>query len=140
MKIPWNPDSQSITITSDVRWGHNQGLSVWFFDKYDQYTGNVQVRNQSQTNMSYWIEWCYAGVNAVWKPLPVTIPTETRKTWTFTYNYAEQRVVYHYNGVEVLNVVLSSTCGNTIWRTFWEKKPTQIWFANAASRYCFSSN
>ena len=88
-------------------------------------------------------EWC----ESVYKPFTAALlPTETKKTWTITYNYT--KLVLHCNGVQIAEVVLSSACyytggGAVDWRTYWWKKPTQIWFApydTASDTYCFSSN
>ena len=141
--IPWNPDSETITVTTDsVAGSKAEHVSVFFFDKDGYYAGDVYIHFDTQ--IQYRIGYC----TYRYKPFPVILPTATQKTWTITYNYAERRLVYYCNGVQVLNVVLSdSTCTkwstNSFFKDLWERKPTQIQFYYtdvASDSYCISSN
>ena len=133
--MPWNPDSESITVTTDTVAGSSEKVRVRFFNKVGSYTGAVRIYFDTQIQFN--IGWCTG-----WTPFPVTLPTETHKTWTFTYNYTEKRLVYYCNGVQVADVVLSSTCSLSSWRNYWEREPTQVKFFSmdtASDSYCISS-
>ena len=137
--IPWNPDSQTITISTDSEAGSKQEVDVRFLDANETFTGDVYI--VFDTEIQYWLGGCNAG----YAHFPVTLPTETKKTWTITYNHTEQRLVLHCNGVQVLNVVLSnSVCDYSDWINYWGRKFTQIefysWYDTASDTYCMSSN
>ena len=136
--IPWNPDSDNITISTNSVAGSEEEVGVQFYDKDGKVAGGVGIRFFTQ--IKYWIELC-----AEYPPIPVTLTTDTQKTWTITYNYTGKRVVLNCNGVEVLNFVLSnSACAKSYWGDYWDRKPTQIKFASlwdsASDSYCISSN
>ena len=136
--IPWNPDSDNITISTNSVAGSGEEVGVMFYDKDGNVVGGVGIRFFKQ--IKYWIELC-----ANYSPFPVTPTTETQKTWTITYNYTDMRLVLHCNRLEVLNVVLSnSSCALSYWGAYWDRKPTQIKFASywdtASDSYCISSN
>ena len=139
-KIQWNPDTQGITVSTDSTVGSGEWVVVRFYDNAGKYAGSVYI--YFSTTIQYALGWCTSNyIN-----FPVSLPAAPDKTWTITYNTAEQRVVYYCNGVQVLNLLLSdSVCtGNSDWRTNWERKPTQIQFLSkkdtASDSYCFSSN
>ena len=137
VKIPWNPDSETITVTTDSVASSEKLVGVRFDDKDGDYAGSVFIGFNTQ------IQYTIGGCTYSYKPFPVTLPTATQKTWTITYNYAERRVVIHCNGVQVVNVVVSdSACtGDSNWKDYWERKPTQIKFWGSASdSYCISSH
>ena len=137
--IPWNPDSDTITVPTDSVAGSGEKVVVRLHDKSGNIAGSLWI--SFDTQIEYRIGWC-----THYTLFPVTLPTATQKTWTFTYNYTEKRVVYVCNGVQVLNFVISdSACNNwsTLGEFYWSRKPTQIKFhySDAASdSYCISSN
>ena len=144
VKIPWNPDSETITVTTESVAGTEELLDVLFYDKDGGKAGAVLIKFYTQ--IKYMIGWC----NSAYTAFPVTLPTSTQKTWIFTYDYAEKRVQMFCNGVQVLSVVLSdSVCTRSIWGEattkwidYWERKPTQIDFVlkdDASDSYCISS-
>ena len=137
--IPWNPDSETINITTNSTAGSNEKVNVYFYDRDGSGAGSVFFGFYTQSK--YWLNGCKGS----WIPFPNTLPTETNKTWTIAYNYTEMRVVYYCNEVQVLNVVISdSVCKTDInWRNSWGRKPTQIKFHSgdtASDSYCISSN
>ena len=137
--IPWNPDSQTITVTTDSEAGSKEEVSVDFFDTDETYAGYVFIN--FKTEMGYYIGYC----NKYYTPFSATLPIETEKTWTITYNFTEQIVLFHCNGVLVAFVVLSnSVCAISDWAYYWGKKPTQIMLSSsydtASDTYCVSSN
>ena len=140
--IPWNPDSETITVSTNSEAGFEEEVGVQFFDKQGNRAGSVYI--VFNTQIQYKIGFCYTGYTL----FPVTLPTKTEKTWTITYNYTERRVVLHCNGVEVVNEVLSDACASS-WSTYieyksiWAREPTQIKFPSydkASDSYCISSN
>ena len=139
VKIPWNPDSETITVTTESVAGTEELLDVHFYDKDGGKAGAVLIKFYTQ--IKYQMGWCSPGYTT----FPVTLPTAKQKTWTFTYNYAEKRVEIFCNGVQVVNVVLSdSVCtrSSVKWIDNWENKPTQIDFYSkddASDSYCISS-
>ena len=135
ISLPWNPDSESITVSTNYR---RATWEVHFFDKDGKNAGLVEMRLQKQP--IYNIDVC-----DYYTPFSVSLPTETEKTWTITYNYTDKRVVYYCNGVQVLNFALSDSVCTEMnnWRTFWDRKPTQIKLyvtSEEPESYCMSSN
>ena len=136
-EIQWNPDRQGITVTTDSAVGSYEMVHVWFYDNYGNWAGSVYIH--FTTPIQYTLGWCSTN------NFPVSLPAAPDKTWTITYNTAEQRVALYCNGVQALNVLLSdSECTDSDWRTYWERKPTQIEFSSsfdtASKSYCFSSH
>ena len=137
MKKDWDPDSQTITFTTNSKAGSGDKLYV---DFYDTTGGAGFVTIRFNTEIEYYIGSCRSYTSF---PNPAAIPAETKKTWTITYNHAVKRVVFHCNGVQVADVVLSSACSNSGWTKYWEPKPTQMKLSSsdgASDTYCFSSN
>ena len=137
-RIPWNPDSQTITFTTNGEAGSGEWMGLLFKDKDGDYAGGLIIRFYE--DIKYYIGSCSSDT-----PFPATLPRETERTWTITYNYMEKRVVIGCNEVqEVLNFVLSDReCSNRSWKEKWDTKPTQIQFYSyetASDAYCISSN
>ena len=137
-KIQWNPDTQGITVTTNSAVGSEDEVYVDFFDNDGNRAGSVRI--YFGTPIKYTLGWCTYNKN-----FPVSLPAAPDKTWTIEYNTAEQRLVYYCNGVQVLNLLLSdSVCSQSNWRTYWERKPTQIEFYNnvdtASDSYCITGN
>ena len=135
----WNPDSQNITISTNSEAGSREAVGVTFYDTAGAVVGAVVIG--FDTEIEYEIGYC----STVGTPFAAALlPVWTEKTWTITYNYTDKRLVLHCNGVQVLNVLLSSVCDRSVWRTYWGSKPTQINFPlnfdTASDTYCFSSN
>ena len=135
VKIPWDPDSQDISILTDSVAGNDEEVKVNFYDDGGQTVGAVFIHFLEP--IKYQIVWC----TSFYIPFPDSLPTETEKTWVISYNPAELRVIIFCNGVEVLSVVLSdSVChGNSNWRNYWQRTPTKIKFSSsdtASDQYC----
>ena len=118
--IPWNPDNQTITISTNSEAGSKEMVHVVFY-KDGRYAGNVYIG--FKTEIVYHLGSCSSNFTSFSEGLP----TETEKTWTITYNYTEQRLVFHCNGVQVADVLLSSVCASS-WEYYWGRKPTQMKF------------
>ena len=136
--IQWNPDTQGITVTTNSAVGSGEKVVVWFYDNAGNGAGRVWI--YFSTPILYELGWC-----TYYNNFPVSLPVATQKTWTITYNTAELSVAIHCNGVQALTVLLSdSECADSDWRTYWERKPTQILFPSyydtASKSYCFSSH
>ena len=134
-KIPWDPDSEDITILTDSLAGSEDEISMPFFDDNDQYIGGIGISFKSP-QMVYIIDTCRAT-----NLFPVAVPTGTGKMWRISYNQAQLTVGIYCNGVEVLNVVLSDGfCTSGTWRNNWQlRTPTQITFHSrdsASEQYC----
>ena len=137
--IPWNPDTQSITVSTNSAAASFELVHVYFHDRNGNNAGSVHIRFFTQ--IQYQIGACTGSYD--YKRFPDTLPTTRQKTWTLKYNTAEQRVVLYCNEVQVANVLLTNLCTLSYWRAYWGRKPTQIEFscsAAASYRYCFSSN
>ena len=115
-------------------------MVVRFYD-----TVNLQgvVRIIFDTEIQYYLGYStMVYCSTVPTSFTAALPAVTEKTWTITYNYTEQRLVLHCNGVQVLTVVISE-CDNSSWKYVWVMKPTQMRFSSgddASDTYCFSSN
>ena len=136
--VQWNPDRQGITVTTNSTVGSYEMVDVRFYDNAGNYAGGVAI--YFDTPIQYALGWC-----TYYTYFPVSLPVATQKNWTITYNTAELSVAIHCNGVQALNVLLSdSECTRSGWRTYWERKPTQIQFPSyydtASKSYCFSSH
>ena len=139
--LPWNPDSENITVTTNSVSGSEEEVvvdsaKVLFIDKDGNGTGSVII--YFSTEIEYLIGECKHGLI----PYPATLTT--KKTLTITYNYKNMRLVLHYNGVEVLNFVLSdSTCLIKGPHNYWKTKPTELQFPDndtPSASYCISNN
>ena len=135
-KIQWNPDRQGITFTTDSIVGSGENVYVRFYDNAGNYAGIVYI--YFNTPIQYFIGWC-----TYYNYFPVSLPAAPDKTWTIEYNTAGKRLALHCNGVQVLNLLISdSECTQNNWRTYWERKPTQIQFYSSdteSDSYCFSN-
>ena len=135
-KIQWNPDTQNITVTTDSEVGSGDQVYVQFYDNDGNRAGGVYIAFFEQ--ITYELGWC-----TDFKAFRVSVPSETYKTWTITYNIAKRTVVLYCNDIKVLNVVVSdSECNKINWPTYWEeRKPEQIQFSSssdtASDFYCF---
>ena len=135
MFIPWNTNTQNITVSTVSEVGSMEKVYVVFYDKDGNDVGRVGI--YFYTSIHYQLGLC---TNATAFP---TLPAEKQKTWIIRYDSTEQRVVLHCNEVEELNVLLSSECTRSEWRVNWEKETTQIKFASErrpSYSYCFSSS
>ena len=141
MFIPWNPDTQSITVSTNREVGSNEVMGMFFFDKDGNSTGGLAI--SFYTQILYSIGACTYN-----RSFPDTLPPQTQKTWTITYSTVELRLVIHCNEVQVVNVLLSDsfcTDNDSGWREYYgEKETTQMQFTyyldKAPDRYCISSN
>ena len=115
-------------------------MFVEFYDSGVLSAGAVEIYFKTA------IKYIIGGCSTVYTTFSAALlPAETEKTWTITYNYTEERLVLHCNGVQVADVLLSnSVCDYSDWGDFWGKKPTQMkfdsFFDTASDTYCFSSN
>ena len=57
-KIPWNPDSENITITTDSEEGSWEMLRVVFYDDNDELAGDVMI--YFSKTLRYNIANCYS--------------------------------------------------------------------------------
>ena len=138
---PWNSDTQSITFTTNSTAWSNGSLALSFWDKSNTGAGNVII------NFYEDIRYQLVGCTSLIPFSPDTLPTETLKTWTFTYKYTTfdypKRVVLYCNGVQVLNQELSdSKCDTKHWWRTWAGMPTEVTFQSVADaafgNYCIS--
>ena len=143
MEKAWNPDNETITFTTDNVAGSGEMVIVEFLGKDGYNAGAVTIYFTTE------IVYMIGGCSKYFTPFSETLPIETEKTWTITYNYMDKRVVLHCNEVQVLNVLLSDivcayiSLDQSKWRNYWENKPTQIKFLSydtASDTYCMSSN
>ena len=104
VKIPWNPDTQNITVTTDSTVGSNEEVDVWLYDQDGNRAGGVYIYFYTQIQF-------YLGGWTANTSFPDTIPTEKQKTWIIRYDSTEQSVLIHCNEVEVLNVLLTIVTG-----------------------------
>ena len=135
VKKAWNPDSQTITVSTDSEAGSKENVHVSFYDKDDSLLGAVII--YFIAGIQYYIGQCRS-----YTRFSETLPKVTEKTWTITYNYTEETLVFHCNEVQVADVLLSA-CNYSGWRNYWGRKPTQIDFDSsdsASDTYCFSNN
>ena len=120
-RIPWDPASESITVTTDSVLGSMEIVNLMFYH-YGTVAGRLDIL--FDTPIMYRLIYCVGNTVA----FPDTLPTEAQKTWIITYNFEQQILVCNCNGVEVLNVLISSSLCQSGWRTNWGKIPSQIKF------------
>ena len=135
--IPLHSDSMDLTIRTDSVAGSGERSDVYLYGDDNEIAGIVRIYFSSP------IQYNIGRCSGTWTYFPVTLPTQTDKTWRIVYNPAELRVVYYCNEVEVENVVLSdSVCKSKSdeWRTYWEQiNFTQVKFLShdtASDKYC----
>ena len=133
--IPLHSDSMDLTIRTDSVAGSGERSDVYFYDDDNEIAGIVRIYFSSP------IQYNIGRCSGTWTYFPVTLPTQTDKTWRIVYNPAELRVVHYRNEVEVVNVVMSeSFCTNeATWKNIWEdRKPAKILFFSdtASDEYC----
>ena len=132
--ISWDPDSDDIRVSTDSTVGSGEKVYVKLYDDNGDDVGALIIYFSSP--IKYWIDWC----STSWPTFQETLPTETDKTWRISYTPAENRLLVHCNGKEVLNKVVSaSVCGRGDWRPIWERYPTKIKFYSsdtASQQYC----
>ena len=118
----WNPDTQSVSITTNSLPGNPEMMWVDFFDKLNVKVSDIRI-TFSET-IDYYIDGC-----TTWTTLS-TPHTGALQTWTIIYNTAQQNVSVYSNGKEEVNM-------HCQWI-----KPTQIQFSgidSASDTYCYST-
>ena len=66
---------------------------------------------------------------ATWTNFPVSLPTDEERVWRITLNRNSGiRLLIHCNNVEVLNILMSSTCSSSYWSTRWSRTVGTISF------------
>ena len=118
--IPWDPDTEDISIRTVGGINSNEYMKVEFLSPLGNTAGGVNVIFTNP--VLYWLSYCQSN------PIPflTTLPKET--IWTIKYIHAELRVIFYCNGVEELNVDLSSDCSYGHWKRVWRTKPVRIKF------------
>ena len=125
VKIPWDPDSGDITITTNKEKCSYKKLYVVFYDDNDEWAGGVEIRFYSP--IVYYVGNCHLSSST---HFPDSLPAETDKTWKISYDQAALSLTIYCNEVEVLDVILSDVCTRDGWRSSWEqRKPTKMKFS-----------
>ena len=82
VNIPWDPNSDDITISTDSLMGSNEDTRVSFYNDNNMWAGSVFIRFTSP--IKYKIVHCTSNI-----PFPVSLPTDTDMTWRIGYNPTE---------------------------------------------------
>jgi hypothetical protein len=86
------------------------------------------------SKLKYQILWCtkkFSDGNEF--PTSTNLPSRKDMVWRISLNKSSgTRLIVHCNGVEVLNVLLSSSVctGYRNWKDLWNKKATMIYFSS----------
>ena len=132
VRIPWDPSSEDLTITTDSTTGSEDRVDVGFWDKHGDRGGGINIWFYSP--IEYDLPWCTFST-----PFPTTPPEEQDKTWRIRYD--QQALTVWCNDLKVLDVILSEECHRSDWRTFWERETTKIQFFStdtASDQYCYT--
>ena len=126
MDIPWDPDSEDLVVFTESKVHSDSQIVLNLEDAV--WIGDIQIKFGE--DMTQYIGGCLTSL----KPFTPQITSDGSGNWKFSYNVAENRLAYEYNGGEVLNLVLSdSVCSNTNWKNTWTIKPTKLKFASTDS-------
>ena len=111
-----------LDIKTDSTIGSGDEVRVEFYTSGRDDVGDVLIRFSSTPR--YYIGYCRS-----WTNVPVSLPTEVEKVWRITLNRNSGiRVLIHCNNVEVVNILMSSTCSWSSWSSYWSKTVEKFWF------------
>ncbi|KAL5249732.1 hypothetical protein ACHWQZ_G018528 [Mnemiopsis leidyi] len=131
--IPLDLENTPLEIKTNSTLGSGDEVWVYFYTTQREYVGGVWIDFSPTTQ--YYLYGCSFPVNN----FPTNLPVEVNKVWRITVDKtAGIRVKIHCNGVEVLNVLLSDTCSNIVWREYWSRDVELIEFSSyydTASNY-----
>ena len=126
VKIEWDLESTPLMVRTNSVLGSDERVTVFFYSVEGEPAGGVYLDFKS--TLQYFLEWCFT----VWTNLPVTLPSAADKVWRITLTRtASVRLVIHCNDVEVLNILLLSTCSSSTWSTYWSRDVTKIEFRSS---------
>ena len=116
-----------LEIKTDSTVGSEEGVVVWFYSAEEKEAGGLYLL--FNTIVQYRLILCKSDVNS-WTDLPKTLPSIPDKVLSITLTRStEVRLKVHCNKEEVLNVLISdTTCGNSVWKTFWSRNVQKIQF------------
>ena len=98
-------------------------MFLWFYTTQEKPAGGVRIYFFSTPQ--YRLSYC----NSSYTNFPSYLPSEVDKIWRITLDKtAGIRLKINCNGVEVLNVALSDTCGESYWREYWSRDVEKIYF------------
>ena len=129
----WDLESTPLEIKTNSVLGSTDRVAVVLLSDGGRSTGVVYLFFTSTPQ--YHLSYCIQGNSN----FPGTLPSANDKIWRITLNRTadDTEVVIHCNEVEVLNTLLSSTCGNREWSTYWSRDVATIEFSiyDTASDY-----
>jgi hypothetical protein len=108
-------------------------MKLIFMDSRGSPSGGLRV--QFGSTLKYGLLWCdkkFSVANEF--PIGTNLPSTKDKVWKiFLDKSSGIRLIVHCNGVEVLNVLLSSSVctGEPDWKDFWNMETKQLYFTNA---------
>ena len=126
-------ETTPLEIKTDSTIGSEDEVYVNFYNSGGETVGDVQLRFSSTPQ--YYIWPCTPS----WTNFPVSLPTEVEKVWRITLNRNSGiRLLIHCNNVEVLNILMSDTCSDSSWSTYWSRTVGKVSFypsSDTASDY-----
>ena len=104
VKIEFNLETNPLEIKTDSEIGSGDQLRVNFYDSVGDVAGAIIINFHSTAK--YYFHWCSRS-----SAFPTTLPIARSKVWRITKTRMSEDIRFqiHCNGVEMLNVVLSST-------------------------------
>ena len=125
MYIDAHLENSPLEIKTDSSLDSDEKVSVWFYTSGGSYAGGVNLLFTSTPQ--YELMGCTSNTN-----FPAAIPTDTKKVWRISLTKTSGiRLVIHCNEVEVLNVLLESTCSSSShWSHYRSKDVEKISFSS----------
>jgi hypothetical protein len=125
MRLNYDLENTPLEIKIDSEVGSNEEGLVYFFSAEDEYAGGVGIHFTSQ--VQYHLDGCLS-----WTILKTTLPSSKDKVFRITLTRTSGvRIKIHCDEVELLNVLLSDTCSQSNWGTFWNRDVEKIQFRSA---------
>jgi len=132
VEIEWDLESTPLEISTNSELGSGDKVRVFFYSADNKYAGTLLLNFLS--TVQYELKWCDSPMT----PFDNDLPSAIDKVWRITLTRtAGVRLVIHCNEVEVLNILLSETCSDNDWSTYWNRDVAKIKFesTDTASDY-----
>ncbi|XP_063679529.1 uncharacterized protein LOC134815021 isoform X2 [Bolinopsis microptera] len=132
VEIEWDLESTPLEISTNSELGSGDKVRVFFYSADNKYAGTLLLNFLS--TVQYELSWCDSPMT----PFDNDLPSAIDKVWRITLTRtAGVRLVIHCNEVEVLNILLSETCSDNDWSTYWNRDVAKIKFesTDTASDY-----
>ena len=129
MIVNFNLEKNYLELKTNSTIGSNDEVYLMFCNSEEETVGALHIYFHSTPQ--YRIGFCNLGKSN----FLTVLPSATDKVWRVTLTRTSGiRLALRCNEVEVLNNLISgSTCGRSVWSTYWSRKVAKILFPNKDS-------